>query len=301
MKRALVTGHAGFIGRHMWKRLVEDGYQLTGVDIVDDDQCDFMSLKQDARTFFQWNSKHYDLVVHCAAVVGGRTKIDGAPLEVAVDLAIDAEMFQWALRTRPGAIVYFSSSAAYPTWLQRDAVIPLHEEIIDLNGGLLGNPDQTYGWSKLTGELLAKRYAELGGAVHIFRPFSGYGTDQDLDYPFPAFIDRAKQHLDPFEVWGDGRQVRDFIHVDDIVDAVMTAVDNRIYGPVNLCTGVPTSFNDLAHMVTKLAGYDATIVHRNNAPTGVRYRVGDPTAMLEFYRPKIDLAEGIDRALCGIA
>jgi nucleoside-diphosphate-sugar epimerase len=300
MKRALVTGHAGFIGRHMWKRLVAEGYQVTGVDIAEDDQYDFMSLQQDVRDFFRWNGKQYDLVVHCAAVVGGRMKIDGAPLEVAVDLAIDAELFQWALRTQPGAIVYFSSSAAYPTWLQQDDGILLHEDIIDLNGGLLGNPDQTYGWSKLTGELLARRYAELGGAVHVFRPFSGYGTDQDLNYPFPAFIDRAKRELDPFEVWGDGKQVRDFIHVNDIVEAVVTAVDNRIYGPVNLCTGIATSFNDLAHMVTKLAGYDATIVHRNNAPTGVRYRVGDPAEMLKFYKPKIDLAEGIDLALCGI-
>lgn len=305
MKTALVTGHAGFIGRHMWRCLRGQGYWLTGVDIVNDPGVS--ALQQDVRDFFRQNNRHYDLVVHCAAVVGGRTKIDGAPLEVAVDLAIDAELFQWALRTQPDTLVYFSSSAAYPTAWQNSTddhyrTIPLSEDFIDLSADSdVGVPDQTYGWSKLTGELLALRYAELGGRVHVFRPFSGYGADQDTSYPFPAFIQRARHREDPFEVWGDGEQVRDFIHVDDIVAAVMTAVDRDVRGPVNLCTGIGTSFNDLAYMVTKVAGYAPPIVHRNNAPTGVRHRVGDPTKMLTFYKPQISLDEGIDWALKGIA
>lgn len=293
MKTALVTGHYGFIGRHVWHRLIMDGYLVSDLDIKAPNPVD-------ARDFFRTNDKHFDLVVHCAAVVGGRTKIDGAPLDVAVDLAIDAELFQWAMRTTPGALVYFSSSAAYPTAWQNatDHRYPLSEDFIDLSlDSDVGVPDQTYGWSKLTGELLAQRYAEAGGRVHVFRPFSGYGTDQDTCYPFPAFIHRALRHEDPFEVWGDGEQVRDFIHVDDIVNAVMVAVDQGVLGPVNLCTGRETSFNDLARMVTTAAGYDAVIAHRNNAPIGVRHRVGDPTQMLKFYTPQVSLEEGIERAL----
>lgn len=299
MKTALVTGDWGFIGRHMKRRLIDDGYDVSGFDIRD------KWGGVDARDFFRhdFGTRHFDLVVHCAAVVGGRTKIDGAPLEVAVDLSIDAELFQWAMRTTPGALVYFSSSAAYPTAWQNNADVtyPLSEDFIDLSPDSdVGVPDQTYGWSKLTGELLAQRYVEAGGRVHVFRPFSGYGTDQDISYPFPAFIERARRGDSPFEVWGTGEQVRDFIHVNDIIDAVMVAVDQGVLGPVNLCTGRETSFNELARMVTVAAGYDAQIVHRNNAPTGVRHRVGDPAQMLKFYTPQISLEEGIERALKGI-
>lgn len=297
-KRALVTGHLGFIGRHVLRRLSSLGYSVTGFDVRDENG------PIDARDFFRLNARRYDLVVHCAAVVGGRVKIDGAPLEVAVDLAIDAELFQWAHRTRPGALVYFSSSAAYPVDLQ-DTADPklryadsLRECELSIRGNsLLGMPDQTYGWTKVTGELLAHHYAAAGGRVHVLRPFSGYGTDQDTAYPFPAFVQRALRRDDPFEIWGDGEQVRDFVHVDDVVGATLAVVDQDVREPVNVCTGRATSFNELARLVTAAAGYAPELKHRLEAPTGVRYRVGDPTNMLQFYTPRVSLEEGIRRAI----
>jgi nucleoside-diphosphate-sugar epimerase len=126
---------------------------------------------------------------------------------------------------------------------------------------------------------------------------SGYGTDQALDYPFPSFIQRAKQRRDPFEIWGTGRQVRDWIHVDDIVGATLAAVDQDITGPANLGTGRPVSFNQLAEMVCKEASYQPQLKHILGAPDGVQYRVADPTRMLSYYQPKISLEEGIRRAL----
>jgi len=299
-KRALVTGHQGFIGRHMLNRLTALGYSVTGFDVRD-------AYRVDARDFFRFNSRHYDLVIHCAAVVGGRTTIEGAPLRVAVDLAIDAELFQWALRTQPGAVVYFSSSAAYPTNLQglspraweNDLMrgMPLIEKWINHEDDAFGRPDLTYGWAKLTGEVLAEHARAAGLRVHVFRPFSGYGTDQDLDYPFPSFIHRALRRDDPFEVWGNGEQLRDFIHVDDVVGAVLAAVDQGFTDTVNLCTGRATSFNELARLVTTAAGYSPQLKHLTEAPVGVTSRVGDPTEMLKFYAPKVTLEDGISRAL----
>jgi nucleoside-diphosphate-sugar epimerase len=295
--KALITGHKGFVGRHFVKKLETQGWDITGVDIVDENPVD-------ARDFFRKDNTHYDLVVHLAAVVGGRATIEGAPLSVAVDLAIDSEAFQWALRTKPKHFVYYSSSAAYPIWMQEEkdnsiwAKLNTHklkEEDIDLND--IANPDFTYGWSKLTGEMLAS-YAEREGLrVHVFRPFSGYGSDQDLDYPFPSFIARAKRKDNPFEVWGDGTQVRDWIHIDDIVDATMAAVTEDVKGPINLCSGRPTSFNELAELVSKEAGYSPRLDHKLGAPKGVHYRVGDPTRLNRFYLPKISIEEGIRRAL----
>jgi nucleoside-diphosphate-sugar epimerase len=297
--KALVTGGAGFVGRHLTRALLDRGYDVETVDL---DAMWITSTGRhrhfisDVRDFFRSDTERYDLVLHCAAVVGGRRKIEGAPLDLAVDLAIDADMFTWALSTRPGKVVYFSSSAAYPVWLQaRDRHAALREDDLDLDH--IATPDHVYGWTKLTGELLARHAQAAGLDVLVVRPFSGFGTDQALDYPFPAFIDRAMRRADPFDVWGDGEQVRDFIHIDDVVGAVFAAIDQNIEGPVNLGTGRATSFNDLAAMVCAAAGYEPSIRHLPAEPVGVQYRVCDPTRMLGFYTPTVSLEQGIDRAL----
>jgi nucleoside-diphosphate-sugar epimerase len=250
----------------------------------------------DARKFFATDETCFDLVVHLAAIVGGRATIEGEPLSVAVDLAIDSELFQWALRTKPGRIVYYSSSAAYPIKLQDyGSTHQLVETDIDLND--IQSPDYTYGWAKLTGEMLAGYAEKEGLRVHVFRPFSGYGEDQSLDYPFPSFIKRGVDKANPFKIWGSGNQVRDFIHMDDVVAATIEAVRQDVQGPINLGLGRPTSFNELAALVSSECGYSPEIEHVLGAPEGVQYRCSDPAKMLSFYTPKISLEEGISRAV----
>lgn len=286
--KILITGYRGFVGQYFVRKY--KGHDITGIDLQDG---------MDVREFFQFNRERYDLVIHLAAIVGGRATIEGNPLSVATDLAIDSDFFNWALLTKPGRIVYFSSSAAYPTKYQgNNDWVPLKEDMIDLDN--ISNPDLTYGWSKLTGEYLAKFVQEAGIPVHIFRPFSGYGTDQSLDYPFPSYIDRAKNRKKPFDIWGDGEQSRDFIHMLDVVDAVDEAINQNIQGAVNLGWGRRTTFNELAKIVTDTAGYSPSFNHIGTAPVGVLNRIADPTKMLSFYTPKITLEEGIDRALKGI-
>lgn len=283
--RVLITGDQGFVGRHFREALADE--LVFGVDIVNG---------LDARDFFRADSRRYDLVIHLAAVVGGRAKIEGAPLDLAVDLSLDAEMFSWALRTRPAKVVYFSSSAAYPTYLQsKTARTTLPETAIDLQA--IATPDHLYGWAKLTGEILAMHARAAGLDVLVVRPFSGYGEDQALDYPFPSFIQRAVERRDPFEIWGDGTQTRDFIHIEDVVAATLSAVDHGIDGPVNLGTGRSTSFNDLARLVCEQEGYRPRLQHLEAAPTGVWHRVADPARMLDFYTPKVSLEQGVHRAL----
>ena len=289
--KVLITGSQGFVGRYFVKRYLEEGARLTLVDIA--------GGGIDARDFFRTNNEQFDRVIHLAAVVGGRRMIEGSPLALAVDLSIDAEMFGWAMRTQPGCVTYFSSSAAYPELFQRREchMYRLKESYINLER--IRTPDFTYGWAKLTGEMLAS-YARKGGlTVHVYRPFSGYGTDQALDYPFPSFIDRAKRRADPFEIWGDGEQVRDFIHIEDIVEATFAGCKAGIETS-NLCSGRGYSFNQLATLICEIAGYQPTFKHLQAEPTGVFYRVGDPTQQSSFYKPQITLADGIERAFAGL-
>lgn len=291
--RVLITGHVGFIGRHLREECRERGYEVVGVDLRD------YRNPLDCRDFFaSGEGGRFDLVLHCAATVGGRETIDGDPLAVATNLSLDAEMFHWAMRTKPGRIVYFSSSAAYPIDLQNDwsTARPLVERDIKTWGNI-GRPDQTYGWAKVTGEMLASEVNAAGIPVHVFRPFSGYGPDQDASYPFRAFLDRALQRVDPFVIWGNGRQTRDFIHVDDITNAVFAAIDQDARGPVNLCTGIPTDFDRIAALVCRAVGYRPSIEYLRDKPVGVQYRVGDPVRMHDFYRAKIGLGDAINAAV----
>lgn len=293
--RVLITGSAGFVGRHFDAVLSARGDDIHRVDIKDP------VVPTDCRDFFRYNTESFDLVIHLAAVVGGRAMIDGDPLAVAQNLAIDSDMFRWATRVQPGRVIYFSSSAAYPIYLQdKHHNVKLDEGNIHIeNPDALGfdTPDQTYGWAKLTGELLARHARDEGVNVQVFRPFSGYGADQHYSYPFPKFIQRALNRSDPFEIWGDGQQSRDWIHIDDIVDAVLEAIKQDVEGPINLCTGIPTRFDELAALVTNTVGYHPEFKHLLGRPTGVVNRVGDPSKLERFYTPKISIAEGVQRAI----
>jgi len=309
MKTALVTGSAGFVGRYMVRELVSRGFIVDCVDIAGEHKFDLLKFL-DYRRYT--DPETYDLVVHCAYHVGGRAAIDGRNLNLAANLQLDAALFEWAATTKQQRVLYFSSCAAYPVWLQRKDTVEdplfqesdfspsrLHEVDIDLDD--ISTPDADYGWAKLTGERLARSARKLGLAVTVVRPFSGYGEDQSLDYPFPSIIRRASEG--DLTVWGPPGQTRDWIHIDDVVSGALAVVEAEYDGPVNLCTGRGVEMGELAMMAWRGAGcpragwIDPYPQCDESKPTGVFYRVGDPTLMHEFYTPKITLEEGIDRAL----
>ncbi|MEU6990383.1 NAD-dependent epimerase/dehydratase family protein [Streptomyces sp. NPDC046465] len=289
--RVLLTGHRGFVGRHLESAMVERGWTVTGIELA-------YPFLYDALDFFREDDSRFDLAIHCAAIVGGRASIDGSPLGVATNLALDAWYFRWLVRTKTPRAVFFSSSAAYPVALQQPG--PIHRLVeTDIDYAQPGRPDATYGLAKLAGEQLAQ-YAEAEGCrVHILRPMSGYGEDQADCYPFPAFIRRARERQDPFEIWGDGSSTRDWIHIDDLVGATLAAVDQDATGPINIGWGRATSFDELAQLVTAEAGYQPKLKHLATAPQGVHHRVCDPKRMLDVYQPKVELEEGIARAFGG--
>jgi nucleoside-diphosphate-sugar epimerase len=296
--RALVTGDRGFLGRHFAVELERRGYDVTGWDTKATHSQDCRELFRQQARHPEHNWVHYDLVVHCAAVVGGRETIERDPLATAESLSIDAEMFRWAAVARPGRVLYFSSSAAYPVAGQtgRPALVQKEDW---LNPGITpGTPDAVYGWSKVTGERLAFELRKTGVPVTVVRPFSGYGEDQDPSYPFRAILERVRalEPGQPLEVWC-GDCVRDWIHVDDVVAGALAVAESGTELPVNLCTGEPTSFALLAQMMLREAGKSAEVQPNPEAPQGVAYRVGDPARMLEFYQPTVTLEEGIRRAL----
>jgi nucleoside-diphosphate-sugar epimerase len=330
----LVTGGCGFVGRHTVARLVRDARHVWIIDDLSTGQDPAVWLPEmgltpdpdDPTTFRHANGAtvtwlHDDVrrvlraavmgdtnlpafaaVIHLAAVVGGRMKIDGDPLSVATDLAIDAEFFNWAITARPERILYASSSAAYPVNLQTaDGNVALREDMIDFASGNLGSPDMTYGWSKLTGEYLSRIAAERYGlSVACVRPFSGYGEDQDESYPIPAIAARAARHEAPLTVWGSGKQGRDFVHIDDCVDVMLLALETIHDGSaINIGSGKLTTFIEVARLFADLAGYNPEIVPLVDKPVGVQARYADTTRQRELlgWTPSISITEGFTRVL----
>lgn len=245
----------------------------------------------------------YDLIVHCAYHVGGRSAIDGRNLNLIRNVALDAMMFEWAIRTEQPRFLYWSSSAVYPVSLQTTyaagkTLREANQRVTDRRATVVGVPDARYGWAKLNGEHLAQVATENGLNVHIVRPFSGYGHDQSQDYPFPSFMRRASLNTDePFVIWGSKLQTRDWIHVSDVVRGALAVVDAGVTEPVNLCTGQATSMGDLATMMMRaLTGRTRELAVDETAPMGVMHRVGDPALFYRIYQPTMTIEDGIQDA-----
>ncbi len=259
MKKILITGGAGFVGRHFVKKFLDFGDEVYCVDnivpmtgslhpqkgwpiIYPFDYKNFLFFENDCRDFFKNNREDdFDLCFHLAAIVGGRMMIENNPLAIADDLAIDAAYWQWAKLTRPRKTICFSSSAAYPVKYQQEYTYRLlKEEMVNFQDEV-GIPDMTYGWAKLTCEYLALlAFQNYGLKSACYRPFSGYGEDQDDNYPFPSILKRAiaNRGNDVLSVWGSGDQMRDFIHIDDCVNGVIQTMDQVDNGDaINLSTG----------------------------------------------------------------
>jgi GDP-L-fucose synthase len=166
----------------------------------------------------------------------------------------------------------------------------------------IGMPDMSYGWAKLTCEYLAQLAYEKHGLKSIcYRPFSGYGEDQDDAYPFPSICKRvlAERGAKVLHVWGTGTQMRDFIHIEDCVDGVMTTIDKiDDGGAVNLSTGIFTSFIDFAKQAAGITGYHPEVMGLSDKPAGVHARGGDTTKQRQLgFQYKIAFKTGIERAL----
>ena len=174
MKKILVTGGAGFVGRRFVKYFLDKGDQVIVVDNIakytggidpnngwplynPKNYKNFKFILQDCREWFKNNKDtDFDYVLHLAAMVGGREIIENNPMIVADDLSIDCSYWQWAVECKPKKTLCFSSSACYPIALQtKKNYRLLKENDVNLEKSI-GFPDLAYGWAKLSCEYLAK-------------------------------------------------------------------------------------------------------------------------------------------------
>ena len=312
--RVLVTGSHGFLGRHFVKHLTDANCDVVGIDDLSNGlpmqewaehllptKGRFSFFIEDVTEFLPYHRDKYDLVIHCAGVIGGRKVIEEDPVQHVRSIEIDAVMAQWMVRSGNKRLLYLSSSAVYPTRLQgnnkdQSSLFETDQRI----GDVFERPDMMYGWSKLNGEVMFKMLSEAYRInVLSIRPFSGYGEDQGDEYPMTAIVKRALTHEDPLTVWGSGQQGRDFIYVDDLCQmAVKKVITTKGYEMLNLGSGQVTTFKKLAEIIAEEVGYKTEIKPLSSEPEGVFTRVADVWNMQEQVGlPKTSLREGVRKVI----
>lgn len=332
VKKKLVTGGCGFVGRHLVLNLLHDGNDIWIIDNLftgthpDTWLHGFRKKKHGRVTLYQRRKQFcffiqedvidffrgqlngvsnmklpfFDEVYHCAAIVGGRAVlIENDPMLVALNHAIDSIFFLWAVRNKKhiGRILYVSSSVVYPATLVKSKKhIVLKEEDAQLDGRRIGTPESLYGRNKLAGEYLALVAAKKYGLrVACARPFSGYGPDQDSHYPIPSIVSRAIRHKNPLVVWGSGNQGRDFIYIDDFISALRIVMQHVSDGSaVNIATGRLTTMKEVARVSAVLAGYRPRIVGRKDKIEGAYRLQGDIGRLKQFgWKLNYSLEQGL--------
>jgi nucleoside-diphosphate-sugar epimerase len=312
-KNVLVTGGASFIGSTLVEALLERG--AASVRIVDDFSSGLIAnvrhllehgsielIRSDLRdpAVSSKAIEGMDVVFHLAADHGGRGYVDLHQYACSTNLALDSVLFGAALGAGVEQIVYASSGCVYPLYLQGDPSEPLllTEDMVAAPGY---DPDGLYGLAKLAGELtLRAMHDEFGMKTASCRYFTVYGPRGVENHAVIAMIARAFLRQDPFYVWGNGEQIRNWTYVDDIVEGMILSAERIEDGAaVNLGTTERVRVMDAVHMVCELAGYSPRIVLQPDMPTGPMNRVADNSLAKRIlgWEPRVPFAEGLERTL----
>lgn len=311
-KRVLITGGASFISSHLLEVLVKRNPK--SIVLVDDLSSgkkenikDFLDLKSvefiegDLRDqkITQKSLKGVDVVFHLAADHGGRGYVDLHQAGPAANNFLSGLIFWEAKKAGVEKIVYASSGCVYPNYIQKDPTkeIYLTEEMV----GPPFDPDNEYGWEKLTSERVLRAYhKDWGMKTASCRYFTVFGPRGKEDHAIIAFIARAFIDQNPFEVWGNGEQIRNWTYVEDIAEGtVLTAEKINDGSAVNLGTMERTRVIDAVLEVLKYTNKHLEIKLRPDMPTGPFNRVADNSFAKKLlgWEPKVSFFEGLHRTI----
>src|SRR5271168_4829088 len=310
-KKVLVTGGASFIGSHLVDALLERGARVHVVDDLTSGRLSNIEahLKNKRITFTEADlrepgvtrtaMKGIQIVFHLAADHGGRGYVDLHQAGPASNLFLDGVVFWEAVKARVEKVVYASSGCVYPNYMQTDVGKELY-----LREGDVKPPhdaDNMYGWAKLMGEMTLQAYhREHGLGAASCRYFTVYGPRGVENHAVIAMIARAFIQQNPFEVWGDGSQIRNWTYIDDIVEGTILAGEKISDGTaMNLGTMERIRVLDAAKLVCQLTGFQAEIKLLPNMPTGPLNRVADNSLAKKLlnWEHKVMFKDGLHRTI----
>ncbi len=306
VKKVLVAGGGGFIGGHLIKRLKREGQWVRSVDLKHNefsaevaDECVIGDLRDPAiaRSVVEGIEDVYQL----AADMGGAGYLFTGENDAAVmhnSAAINLNILDAGARAGVRKLFYSSSACVYPQRNQRDPNNPKCSE----DSVYPADPDSEYGWEKLFSERLYFAYERnCGVEVRVARfhnIFGPEGTWTGGREKAPAAICRkvcAAADGDEIEVWGDGRQTRSFLYVDECVECVRRLMESSFSGPVNIGSETMVTIEELVRMVSDIAG-KRVLIKYVPGPTGVRGRNSDNRLIREKlgWAPSDPLRTGLE-------
>jgi nucleoside-diphosphate-sugar epimerase len=307
-KKVLVTGGASFIGSTIVDKLLERG--AASVRVADDfssgvrsnieaqlDAGDIELIEGDLRDpeLAAKAVQSVDVMYHLAADHGGRGYVDLHQYDCSTNFGLDATVFGEALKAGVERVSFASSGCIYPLYLQTDV-----NEILYLTEDKAGppyDPDGLYGMAKLAGELtLQALHREHGMKTSSCRYFTVYGPRGVENHAVIAMIARAFLRQDPFEVWGNGEQIRNWTYVEDIAEGTIRASERIEDGTaINLGTMERVRVIDAVHQVIELAGYSPQIELQLDKPTGPMNRVAEHSLAKQLleWEPETLFSDGL--------
>jgi len=308
MKEALVCGAGGFIGSHLVKRLKKEGFWVRGVDLkypeFSETAADDFVIGdlRDPLVCRNVTDRPFDEVYQLAADMGGAGFIFTGEHDSEImhnSAMINLNMVDICCKIGAGKVFYSSSACIYPQYNQIDPDNPKCSE----DSAYPAAPDSEYGWEKLFSERMYLSYYRNHGLEvriarfhNIFGPEGAWNNGREKA---PAALCRKVAEADDggeIEIWGDGKQTRSFLYIDECLEGVRRLVDSDFPGPFNIGSEEMISINGLANMIMDIAGKTLTIRHVEG-PLGVRGRNSDNKLINRKlgWKPSMPLRKGMER------
>lgn len=307
LKKALVCGAGGFIGAHLVKRLVKEGYWVRGVDLkyppfAETAAHDFViGDLRDPQICRYVVDQPFDEVYQLAADMGGAGFVFTGDNDADImhnSALINLNMLEASWKRNVKKIFYSSSACIYPKYNQEDPDNPKTAE----ESAYPAMPDSEYGWEKLFSERLYLAFhRNYGINVRIARFHNIFGPEgswNDGREKAPAAMCRKVAMAEDggeIEMWGDGKQTRSFLYIDECLEGVRRLMQSDWTGPVNIGSEEMVTINGLAELIMDIAGKSLRIKHIPG-PLGVRGRNSDNSLIQEKlgWKPKQPLRTGLE-------
>ena len=308
-RKVLVAGGAGLIGSHLARTLVKREAEVCVADNLSSgsakniadikDKVEFVPADLRQENTCKNLTKDKDYVFQLAANMGGIGYITAVGADIMRDnILINTNMLQAALENKVGGYFYSSSACVYPEHKQKDAAVTALKE----DDAIPADPDQFYGWEKLATEKMCEAYQkDYGMNIRVARFHNVYGEvytafDKDKGKAPCHIIMKALRYPEQeFVIWGDGKQTRSFLYIDDCIEGVLKLMESNYLKPVNIGSDRLVTIDELAQIVISISGKNITIKHDLSKPQGVRGRNADITLVRKEvgWEPKVSLEEGM--------